>query len=490
MGLIKWLFGKAIKDGIKEAIRELKQEQLVDSDLKTRIEIAAEEPVFKIKAILSNTTLTVVLPSGELVASHQGSRELLNLVLSATSEEEVKELLIPGLKDKQLKELEDIAEAQRVEAESNAKGAEVTPEQKVTIDNNTQHLLDSGDFEEINGGIYLKGVPIPIPQLMLFKFTELCENIFNWIKENPAFSGPYDNEHQVYETEYQALKNFWMWCVLCPSVNSRKELFQFLKNHDFKINKNGFFFAYRRVVSVEGKEEDAKLVSYITSEYIRIKIKNKQAPSKYLILKDAAGQYSTAKPKEDTIPLEEGISMVGNVKELYENVANLQEKVFTDAHTKTFDIRIGKEVTQDRRLCNDNSFTECGRGLHVGSKRFGFNGFGDTHILVLVNPMNAVSVPKYDAQKMRVCAYLPVAVISNQEEQTTFLEDADVLELGEEYFADQVASIEERAKEVAVENPDASEVQKIQDSKLTISEILEKQALEIKQVLKNRVVKI
>lgn len=492
MGLIKYLFGKSIKQIVKEAIVEVvKEEQDQVDHFNETIEEIKEyiKPVLNIKAILSNNTLTVLLPSGEFVISYEGSKELLAKVQQCQTEEEAKDLLMPEIKKK--KEEAEVAvkkEAERLEREAN-KGSEITVAQKATVDAHSQSLLDSEDFEEIDGGIFLKGIKVPIPPLMLFKFAELAQNIEKYIYDEDAEIS--DDDYIKFEDEYQALKNFWMWCVLCPSVNSRKQLFQFLKNHDLKINKNGFFFAYRRVVTVHGKENDAKKVAYITSEYLRIKVKNKKAPSKYIILMDRNGDFSTVKGKDDqALPIAEGYEMVGNVRDLFHDIANLQENVYTDNATRTFDIRLGKEVSMPRENCDDNPYADCSTGLHIGSKEFGFGGFGDTHILVLVNPMNSVSVPAHYTSKMRVSAYLPVAVISNTEEQTTFLEDADVFELGESYFQGQVASIEEKAKEVAAENPDPAEVKEIEVAKVVIIEVLKEQVIDIREALKGRVVKI
>lgn len=56
--------------------------------------------------------------------------------------------------------------------------------------------------------------------------------------------------------------------------------------------------------------------------------------------------------------------------------------------------------------------------------------------------MDVVSVPKYDSNKMRSCAYFPVATLESYDE-ATFLETGDVLELADDYMVEQVARLEE-----------------------------------------------
>ena len=80
-----------------------------------------------------------------------------------------------------------------------------------------------------------------------------------------------------------------------------------------------------------------------------------------------------------------------------------------DFHTQSIDNSIGKTVSIPRNEVDDDFSQDCSYGLHVGSIAYvrGFNSGGHI-ILVKVNPKDAVSVPQYDSNKMRVCEYLVV----------------------------------------------------------------------------------
>ena len=58
---------------------------------------------------------------------------------------------------------------------------------------------------------------------------------------------------------------------------------------------------------------------------------------------------------------------------------------------------------------------ECSSGLHIGSKQFMFDSFGDTGVIALVNPMFVRSVPVADAHKMRVSEMF-LATIADKEQ--------------------------------------------------------------------------
>ena len=95
-----------------------------------------------------------------------------------------------------------------------------------------------------------------------------------------------------------------------------------------------------------------------------------------------------------------------------------ENEVFTDAHTHTMTIRMRTPVSMPRQDCDADPNVSCSRGLHVGSERFGIQGFGDKQIMCLINPQNIVAVPyEYGTgYKMRVCEYLPFDLVKRDKE--------------------------------------------------------------------------
>ena len=71
-----------------------------------------------------------------------------------------------------------------------------------------------------------------------------------------------------------------------------------------------------------------------------------------------------------------------------------------------------------RNKCDSVQENSCSRGLHVAGKSWlTSNYFGDTALMVLVNPADVVAVPPIDNYgKMRTCAYYPVSIVEFDKE--------------------------------------------------------------------------
>ena len=86
--------------------------------------------------------------------------------------------------------------------------------------------------------------------------------------------------------------------------------------------------------------------------------------------------------------------------------------IYTDHHSGTTRIMIGRMVTLDRSKCDCDSSVECSRGLHLGGTSWlEQHYFGNVGLVCLVNPVDIVAVPWQTAEygKLRCCAYLPIA---------------------------------------------------------------------------------
>ena len=89
-------------------------------------------------------------------------------------------------------------------------------------------------------------------------------------------------------------------------------------------------------------------------------------------------------------------------------------KDLRDARTGTFDNSPGSEPTMPREAVDDDSSVTCSRGLHVAAFQYAKNN-GSTLVAVKVNPVDVVSIPfDYNGQKMRVCKYKVLEVISGE----------------------------------------------------------------------------
>lgn len=81
------------------------------------------------------------------------------------------------------------------------------------------------------------------------------------------------------------------------------------------------------------------------------------------------------------------------------------QKQYKDVHSGNVPQWIGAYVCMDPKLVDHNRNNECSNGLHVARRGYirSFNG----HVCVLAKlaPEDVITVPTYDANKMRVCGY-------------------------------------------------------------------------------------
>lgn len=99
--------------------------------------------------------------------------------------------------------------------------------------------------------------------------------------------------------------------------------------------------------------------------------------------------------------------------DVYRESSNPSEgTIYTDHHSGTTRIMIGRMVTLDRSKCDCDSSVECSRGLHIGGTSWlEQHYYGDVGLVCLVNPIDIIAVPWRSAEygKLRCCAYLPIA---------------------------------------------------------------------------------
>jgi hypothetical protein len=337
--------------------------------------------------------------------------------------------------------------------------AEAEYEKAKAIQRGAEYLATLEQFEMKNGSLYLKGINRSLPPLLVEEFLEVVGK-----------HGGTDND------EFNALHRFFMWCCLNPRAEVADKLFNFLKKNSFKITKQGFFVALRNVVTLHGSNE---LVHFVSNAYNKVKAVWKKKPDDYIVFlqdgeyklvhKDALtrnelvtcdfcdGTGIDPQCDEDTdCPDCEGDGQyvatvtvnhgeeIGNLTELYLDLPNRSENRFTDAHTRTFDIRIGRVVNMPMEACRWNT-DDCGaEGLHFTSDEIHYVGCGDTSVIVLINPMKVVGIGE---SKGRCYEYLPIMTVP-REEATEILHDLDfdTLQLDDSYAVRELEDLEWKAK--------------------------------------------
>jgi hypothetical protein len=356
----------------------------------------------------------------------------------------------------------DLVSTQEIKDER--RKAEAAYEKAKAIQRGAEFLATLKEFEMKNGSLYLKGINRSLPPLLVEEFLEVV--------------GKHGNTDS---DEFNALHRFFMWCCLNPRAEVANDLFNFLKKNSFSITKQGFFVALRNIVTLHGSTE---LVQFVSNAYNKVKAVWKKKPDEYFVFLekgeykmvhgdamytketctctycdgtgtipecddeyddseeccecDGTGEY------EDTVLAVKGEN-IGNLTELYLDLPNRAENRFTDAHTKTFDIRIGRPVSMPMEECNWSRADCAHAGLHFTSDEIHYVGCGDTSVLILINPMKVVGIGE---SKGRCYEYLPIMTVPS-DEATEILHDLDfdTLELDESYAVRELDNLVEKAKE-------------------------------------------
>lgn len=324
------------------------------------------------KIIRVMDTITVVLSNGEIISSSTCSDEMFNDIYQNQSDEDyVKSILLPEFQVKR-----KVAEAQKELFDG------MSDSKYLTTKGNSVYILSISELS--------------LPEDLIKAFM------------NAETSG---NQELI-----DTYMNFWTLVSLNPDSRCRQNMFWFLNKYGMKISKSGLFVGYRNVgVKKHGDKYDPNLVKFISSEYARIKFVSKKSPKDYLVYKDDSTDPITFQVKKKTTPASsENEELVGNLSEMYLQLSDVEvSTIYTDQHTRTFEIKLGEVVSMPRNKCDTVQENSCSRGLHVAGRNWlEENYFGEVGLMVLVNPADVVAVPPIDNYgKMRTCAYYPVSVV-------------------------------------------------------------------------------
>jgi hypothetical protein len=450
---------KVVENKIEQAFDQLDNEEGAQapsslyqwnstSTSKAVINTGGGKPYLNIKMV--NDTLTIVMNDGNIITKSPATADDFNAARECKSEA----CLFDLVSTQEVKDERRKAEAEYEKAKAVQRGAE--------------YLATLEEFEMKHGSLYFKNINRSIPPLMVEGLLEIVGKY-----------GGTDND------PFRGMHRFFMWCCLNPRAEVADKLYNFLYNNSFKITKQGFFVALRNVVTLHGSNE---LVHFVSNAYNKVKAVWKKNPADYSVFLQDDGTYKMvhkdAISREETetcincdgsgsVPCDgncdddwddssdcyecDGTGKIthyydndhgeniGNLTELYLDLPNRAENRFTDAHTKTFDIRIGRPVSMPMEQCRWNT-DDCGaEGLHFTSDEIHYVGCGDTSVLVLINPMKVVGIGQ---SKGRCYEYLPIMTVP-REEATTILHDLDfdTLELDESYAVRELDNLVEKAKE-------------------------------------------
>ena len=214
------------------AEQEMKNELLSKKLVEKAQEMANVQPYRKI--IYNNGALTVILKDGNVLTRKGADQFLFTQVQNAYSEDVVKSLMAPApiVKETPL----------------------YTKEEVQLVQDNIGILRNHPDFDVIGDNVFLKGVKLPLPPIVLASMIEVIEHI-NYASDIVEKADDIVEEDSAgylqikWEKRYEALKNFWRWTALNPIESSRNDLLSFVKKNKVAITENGLLELYRRAVS-------------------------------------------------------------------------------------------------------------------------------------------------------------------------------------------------------------------------------------------------
>lgn len=440
---------KELQEQLKKKEQELAQvnEQLVETELDLNLAKIALEPLknCKNKVIYNvNSKSVTIIDCNNDNFSGYVEADVIDKLKTATTEEIIA-LLTPSKE----KEPENTVEQEESEIVKPFLGI----------------FEGVDDFEVVGDNLYFKGIKsVAIPSLIAARFVELIEKHRDYVDEQ--IQTGYLEE----DGTYQSLKMFTYWLLLNPIESARKDTLEFVRKNQIPITSNGMLVTFRKVVS-KGKS-NKELIKFISESYFKVK-KNKKSPKNYEVFDDNPLVCVSGNKRHDYN------NHVGNLYELYHNLSQFEENIFTDNHTKSKTIRIGEVYKEDEDKVDLDNNKNCSSGLHSGSLSFGsFNAFGDTGVICLVNPMKIRSVPVSDCNKMRSSELFPVAIV-DFDDYRKFVETQEIAELSEVYYNESIEFLQEALKNK-------------QFDKLTcqdnLFEMNPREILNVTKILKNRIV--
>lgn len=408
---LDWFKSKITKklDVLKLQEQELKNELL-------KKQLSSKKMYQKMKLV--NDVLTVVMNNGDVMTKSSCTIDDFIKIQEAQSEAMVIALMRNVSTEEVKKELNQIHETEVILK--------------------SIHVLDRmKDFIVTEDSVRMVGINRTMPQLLVKKFIIIGEKYAHY--ENDELQKALEND-----VEYVSLKRFFMWCCLNPRAEVADELYRFLMENSFRITKQGFFVALRNVVSLQAENGDNTKVQFISNAYNKIKAVWKKNPANYEVFNDN-GYVLVESNKQN-----HGYNNhVGNLKDLYLDLPNMQENRFTDDWTKTFDIRIGKVVSMPMNECNWSTQDCAAAGLHFTANEIHYVGCGDTSVLMLINPMKVVGIGTH---KGRCYEYLPIMTVP-RDEATKILHDLDfdTIDLDEFYVEHELNDLTAKAQEAFAE---------------------------------------
>lgn len=445
---------------LEEKIAQIQKNQIKDVLQPIKFEfkgIPEEKLIQKCIYNVGTKNIDVVFTDGDVISGviEQYTYEQIR---NATSKEEVLDLLIP----------------------KNIKGSDYDIDKeeddiKIQIASIVSILSEIDDFEVVGEDVFLKGVKsIAIPSSIVAEFIRIVSEMDK--NREKEYGLEYISKDADLGEEYNSLLMFTYKLLLNPLKESREQLLNFVKKNDVKITSYGNLVLYR--ACWEAKNESDALVKFVAKEYLKIKAW-KKAPKSYFVA-SRLNDYKLFKEGETPKDDNPYWTNHGNLAELYAKLPEMQSKgkqYYSDHGKKK--IVIGDIYKIDDEDVNLDASVCAAGGLHAASFDYNYSGFGDTNLIVLVNPSKTITVPTYDFAKMRVSEMMIVGI--NPNERGVHIEEGFYSNLDENYHNYNLEELQHALQTKSSESISVS---------YALSEISLKEVANVTDILRNRIVEI
>lgn len=438
-----------LKNKEQELKNKLLEKQLNtdDSPVVGTIDVKIVERLYTSLSLVNNV-LTVQMNDGAVLSKSEATEADFYSVKQAVTENDILSVMMCA----EYKKDKDRIDAETKKIKSLSEGI--------------KSLLRFKDFSVKDDSVYIDGIERSVPQLLVEKFLEITHG--------------YKTQKELNRNkEYLSLKKFWLKCCANPNAQSAEDLYVFLTHHQFKIDRHGNFYAYRRVVSKKG--QDNELVDFVSNTYNKIKAVWKKNPENFFIRKEENGALFLTRNNEPGV--------LGNLKDLYLDLPNMTANSYTSAHTGKEDYKVGSVISMPRQEGDDNNNISCSKGFHAASKAYDYSGFGDTPILVIINPIDVLSVPIGEVGKLRTCRWFFAMTLTREEEHILDDQDFDVEDLGDIFEEQCSENLQEYIHQSFAEEVQRHTFKMPEMSHIEIKRIV-KSLDQIKNEINNRVQKI
>lgn len=422
---MKWFklgwFNSKDRENLKKSAETLEKiekttEVIAEAVTAKQPETATNKPYKNL--IYSNGNLTVVFPDGTVLDKMNVDRDLFDKIRSCYTQSAIESLMIDKSTAPKPRENTNVTE---------------TEEETSIVRDNLAVLKTHKDFVVVGTRVVLKGVELPIPAIILASFIEILEKLqalngknYDWVAMD---------EEELFN-QYQALKMFWLKLALNPLPQSREDLLTFCRKNDIRITNNGNLILYRRIVSKNGA--DNTYVTFISQTYYSLKKKGEDTRN-YAVGKKRDALYFVDL-REDNFVVDE---LIGNLQHLYLELPDYETNSFTAWHDRKVSIKIGGIYKiADNKINLNNTICAAG-GLHAAAVDYNYSGFGDTAVVVLVNPSKAITVPLGETGKLRTTEMF-IACINDKDHGVHFDESA-LTAFDEEYHDLTLEELEQAA---------------------------------------------